>query len=192
MPRFSSFFEKARVNLRHVAAFYHEEVSGIAVWWLWNTPFRVFEVFFTPLLFKYFAATFGGRSPWYGGNFMASMISGLMVNVYLDSSLEVYSPSVMALYGGKVGVGGPLLSRRDCLRLAGASPFTFTFARVTWRYLMETLVLASYLLLGVLPFNFEASPQADALLALTALLLGIAACSGLGLISASTCWLASS
>ena len=182
--------ERIKINLRHVMTFYYEEVSSVAVWWLWNIPFQVVQIIVSLLLFKYFAEAFGASSPYFSGNFMSFIISGLMVNVYLDSSLTVYYESIAALYLGRVGVGGVHLSRRDYLRLAGVSPLTFLFARVTWRYLTETLIAVAYLVVGVLLFGLKVSLQADPWLLALTILLGIAACSGIGLISASMYWLA--
>jgi ABC-2 type transport system permease protein len=185
-----SVLERVRVNLGHVATFYYEEVSNIAVWWLWNIPFQFLQIFFSLLLFRYFAAAFGGSSPLYGGNFMAYIISGLMINTYMDASLEVYYHSMAALYHGRMGVGGVHLSRRDFLHLAGISPYVFIFARVSWRYLMETLTFALYLLTGVLFFGFRVSAGVDWGLVFLIVLLSVAACSGIGLVSASMYFLA--
>ena len=184
--------ELIRVNLRHLATFYYEEASNIAVWWAWNIPFQLLQVAFSLLLFKYYALAFGGASPLYGDNFMAFIISGLMVNTYMDCALSVYYEAVGALYLGRVGLGGVHLSRRDYLQLAGISPYVFMFARVSWRFLMETVMFILYFVIGVLFFDFSFSTQGDPALALIIILLGIAACSGLGLISASMYWIAGS
>jgi len=185
-----SVLERVQVYLGHVATFYYEEVSNIAVWWLWNIPFQFLQIFFSLLLFKYFAEAFGGSSPLYGGNFMAYIVSGLMINTYMDASMEVYYHSMAALYHGRMGVGGVHLSRRDFLHLAGISPYAFIFARVSWRYLMETLMFALYLLVGVLFFGFHVSAGVDWGVVFLIVLLSVAACSGIGLVSASMYFLA--
>jgi len=192
VARTPRLLEAVKVNLRHLATFYYEEVSNIAVWWVWNIPFQLLQVVFTLLLFKYYALAFGGSSALYGGNFMAFIISGLMVNTLLDSALTVYYEAIGALYLGRVGLGGVHLSRRDYLQLAGVSPLTFVFARVSWRFLMEAVMFALYLVIGVAFFNFPVSTWGDPALAVGIILLGVIACSGLGLISASMYWIAGS
>jgi len=190
VPELSSLVERIKVNLRHIAAFYYEEASRIAAWWLWNVPFQLLQILFSLLLFKYYALAFGGSSPLYGGDFMAFIIAGLAINTYMDASLEVYYSSIAALYYGRMGIGGVHLSRRDYLHLAGVSPLAFIFARVSWRYLMETLIFALYIAAGALFFGFRVSAGANLGLVLCIILLSIAACSGVGLISASMYWLA--
>jgi len=189
MLKLSGVREKIRVNLRHVITFYYEEVSRIVVWWLWSIPFQLFQILFSLLLFKYYALAFGGSSPLYGGNFIAFIISGLMINTYMDASLEIYYASIGALYYGKIGLGGMHLSRKDYLQLAGISPYAFIFARMSWRYLMETIMFILYFLLGIFFFGFNVSVQADLSLVFGIILLSILACSGIGLISASMYWL---
>jgi hypothetical protein len=190
VPELSSLVERIKVNLRHIAAFYYEEASRIAAWWLWNVPFQLLQILFSLLLFKYYALAFGGSSPLYGGDFMAFIIAGLAINTYMDASLEVYYSSIAALYYGRMGIGGVHLSRRDYLHLAGVSPLAFIFARVSWRYLMETLIFALYIAAGALFFGFRVSAGANLGLVLCIILLSIAACSAVGLISASMYWLA--
>ena len=190
MLELSSLVERIKINLRQVAAFYYEEASRIAAWWLWNVPFQLLQIRFSLLLFKYYALAFGGSSPLYGGDFMAFIIAGLAINTYMDASLEVYYSSIAALYYGRMGIGGVHLSRRDYLHLAGVSPLAFIFARVSWRYLMETLIFALYIAAGGLFFGFKVSAGANLGLVLCIILLSIAACSGVGLISASMYWLA--
>jgi hypothetical protein len=70
------------------------------------------------------------------------------------------------------------------------SPLAFIFARVSWRYLMETLIFALYIAAGALFFGFKVSAGANLGLVHCIILLSIAACSGVGLISASMYWLA--
>jgi ABC-type multidrug transport system permease subunit len=189
VPRLQGLRERVKVNLRHILTFYYEEASRVAVWWLWSIPFQILQIIFSLLLYKYYALAFGGFSPLYGGNFMAFIISGLMINTYMDASLEVYYQSIAALYHGRMGIGGVHLSRRDYLQLAEISPYTFIFARTSWRYLMETIMFTLYFLIGVLFFGFQASMSADPGLVICIILLSIAACSGIGLISASMYWL---
>jgi hypothetical protein len=189
VPMLQGLRERVKVNLRHILTFYYEEASRVAVWWLWSIPFQILQIIFSLLLYKYYALAFGGFSPLYGGNFMAFIISGLMINTYMDASLEVYYQSIAALYHGRMGVGGVHLSRRDYLQLAGISPYTFIFARTSWRYLMETIMFTLYFLIGVLFFGFQASMEANPSLVICIILLSIAACSGIGLISASMYWL---
>lgn len=105
MAEAARLLEAVRVNSRHLATFYYEEVSRIAVWWAWNIPFHLLQVVFTLLLFKYYALAFGESSPLYGGNFMAFIISGLMVNTYMDCALTVYYEAIGALYLGRMGLG---------------------------------------------------------------------------------------
>jgi ABC-type multidrug transport system permease subunit len=192
MARLSRVLETIKINLRHVSTFYYQEASRVSVWWLWNLPFHIFQILFSLLLFKYYAMAFGGSSPLYGVDFMTFIISGLMINTYMDSSLTVYYESISALYLGKMGIGGLHLSRRDYLRLAGISPYTFMLARISWRYLMETLMFVLYFVAGTLLFGFQVSTKADLALVFGIILLGIIACSGLGLIPASMYWIAGS
>lgn len=189
MPRIP--YDRLKSNLKYAATFYYEEISRISVWWLWNIPFQLFSILIGLLIYNYYALAFGGHGPLYTGGFMAYIISGLMVNTYLDTSLDVYYGSIGALYFGKMGIGGLHISRRDYLELAGISPYAFIFARVTYQYLMNTIMFILYFLTGVFFFNFSLSTQVNVGLLSSIILLGIIACSGLGLISASMYWLVS-
>jgi len=186
----SSLFFKLRRNLKYMLTFYYEELSKATAWWLWNVPFQLASIFFSLLIYKYIALAFGGISLLYRGSFMAFIISGLMVNTFLDISLEAYYTSIAALYFGRMGVGGLHISRRDYLQLAGISPYVFVLARVTYQYLMSAITFLLYLIIGVLFFGFRVGFIDVGLVALV-IILGIIACSGLGLISASMYWLVS-
>jgi len=191
--RIESLVERVRINLSYMATFYYQQISMIAVWWLWNIPFQLFEILFSLLLFKLLTQALGASAATlYGGDFMAFLISGLMVNTYLDCSLDVYRDAVGSLYLGRMGVGGLLLSMADYLRLAGVSPLVYIFAIASWYYLMHTVMFALYYIIGVTFFGFQISPHTDLGLVALTLVLGILATSGLGLVSASMYWLASS
>lgn len=186
----SRFKELIKSNLRYVLSFYAEEVSVVTAWWAWNVPFHLISILISLLIYYYFALALGGQSH-LAENYLAFIIVGLMVNTYLDTSMDAYYLAVGALYLGKEGFGGVAISRRDYLSLAGISPYVYIFARVSYQYLTQTIVFLLYFLAGFF-LGIRIRPMGDLGLAAAALLLGIVACSGIGLISASMYWLASS
>ncbi len=190
MVNFSRLKEKVKLNLKYIATFYYEETTKIIAWWLWNIPFQFFQILFSLLLFKYYALALKGSSFLFEGDYMAYIISGLMLNTYMDASMDVYYSSMVALYHGRIiGFGGISLSRKDYLQMAGISPYIFIFARASWRYLMETIMFILYFIIGAYCFGIKALINFNLNIVII-ILLSILACSGIGLISASMYWLA--
>ncbi len=183
--------EIVRANLRHVLSFYKEEVSVTTAWWAWNIPFQLASILISLLIYYYYALAFGGYSPLFGENFMTFIIVGLMMNTYLDISMDAYYSAISALYMGKEGIGGLAISRMDYLSLAGISPYVFIFARVSYYYITQTIVFLLYFLAGQF-FGVSIPFLKNLGLIVIAMMLGIIACSGIGLISASMYWLAGS
>lgn len=181
--------ERFKINLKYMRTFYYEEIARIYVWWLWNIPFQLFSIIVALLIYNYFALAFGGESPFYGDNFIAFIISGLMVNTYLDTSLEAYYDAMAALFFGKMGIGGITISKKDYLQLAGIPPYIFIVSRTTFNYLADTIMFILYFIIGALFFGFHISIHAYLIYVPAIILLGIIACTGLGLISASMYWL---
>ena len=179
-----------KVNIGCVKLVYSTVIAAMSVWWMWNLPFQVIQIFFSLLLFKYFALSVGGTTSLYGQNVIVFIISGLMVNTYLDTALNEWYQHLSSLYRGKFATGGTMLSTRDYLYLAGVSPLTYLFAKTSWSFIMDTTLFLSYFLLGVSIFGLHIPPNIDILSILVLLVLGIVACSGLGLISASMYWIA--
>lgn len=184
----SRLFESIKRNINHVLAFYIEELTTVSAWWAWNIPFQLLSILIAMLIYYYYAMAFGGSSPYYEGNFMSFIILGLVLNGFLDISMNAYYEAVAALYMGKQGIGGQVISRIDYLYLAEVSPYTFVFARITFAYLTQIIISLLYLSIG-LTFGLEFSPSASKATATIILLLGVISCSGIGLISASMYWL---
>ena len=185
-------WERVREYLRHVLAFYKEELYGYGVWWMWNIPFHVANLLIGIASFYFFSKLFAGIDPRFSGygDVISFIITGMAVNNLLYTSLTVYYDAVAALYGGKVGGwGGVRLSRIDYLYLARIPPFAFIFARVSLRYATQALLVLAYIVAGVLIFGVRVNPRADLATATAYLLLGIAATSAIGLFSASMYWL---
>ncbi len=190
MSRLKVDFELIKSHLKCIKLIYSSEIAAMSVWWMWNLPFQAIQIAFSLLLFKFLASALGGSSPLYGGNFMAFIISGLMVNTYLDTALSGWYDALSSLYRGRFATGGVTLSMRDYLYLAGIPPSLYLFAKVSWSFIMSTSLFISYLCLGLLLFNFKIPPYADYASLTLLIVLGITSCSGLGLISASMYWIA--
>ncbi len=181
-------FEIIKRNLRHVLDFYVEELTIVSAWWAWNIPFQLISILITMLIYYYYAMAFGGRSLYYDVNFMSFIIVGLLMNGFLDISMNAYYEAMAALYMGKQGIGGQVLSRIDYLYLAKVSPYAFIFARISFAYFTQIIISLLYLMVGLV-FGFKLSPSASLDTAILFILLGSVACSGVGLISASMYWL---
>lgn len=169
---------------------WRDELGTTLSWWVWNIPYHFISILIGVLIYYYYAQAFGGRSSLFGDNFIAYIIMGLMVNAFLDVSMSAYYHAITALYSGRVGIGGLALSRIDYFYLANISPYYFISARVAYQYITQAIIAALYLVVGAFFFKFSISLGANLWLALLLLVLGVLACSGIGLISASMYWIA--
>jgi len=131
---------------------------------------------------------FGSQSPLlepYGGDFVSFLIAGLAVNGFMYYSMNAYYNAYLELLGGSIGGRGQPLSMIDYVSLFGISPTAAMFGIVLDGYLEQVVSTCLYLIAGFM-LGFKLSPTANYPMALGALLLGIIASSGIGLISAST------
>jgi len=184
--------ERIKADLRHIANFYWAELKSYGVWWAWNVPFQIVNICVGIASYFFFAKLFMARNPAYlaYSDPISFIIVGLAVNTLLHTSLTVYYEAISALYGGRVGVfGGLRVSRIDYLYLARIPPYTFIAARVSLRYLTHGALLVLYILTGIYVFGLRINPKANVQLAVIFIVLGVLACSGIGLISASMYWL---
>jgi len=182
--------EHIRSHLKCIGLVYSTEIAAMSVWWMWNLPFQAIQIAFSLFLFKLLEVALGGSNSLYGGNFVAFIISGLMVNTYLDTALSGWYDALSSIYRGKFATGGVTLSMRDYLYLAGIPPSLYLFAKVSWNFIMATSLFLSYLFLGTFFFGFKLPPHVDYVSLTLLLAIGVVACSGLGLISASMYWIA--
>ena len=189
--RFSVIKERIKVDLKHIINFYWAELKSYGVWWVWNIPFQVASICVGIASYFFFTKLFVARNPAYlpYGDPISFIIMGLATNTLLHVSLTVYYETISALYGGRVGVfGGLRVSQIDYLYLARIPPYTFIIARVSLRYFTHTILLFLYILAGTYIFGLRINPRANIQLATIFIVLGVLACSGIGLVSASMYW----
>lgn len=157
-------------------------------WLIWALPLQIMDVAIGLFSWIYFAQMFGSQSPLlapYGGDFISYLIAGLAVNGFMYYSMEAYYNAYLHLLGGSLGGHGQPLSMIDYVSLFGISPSAAMLGLVLDGYLEQGATTCLYLVAGTL-LGLRFSPTANYALALVALLVGIIASSGIGLISAST------
>ncbi|RJS82200.1 ABC transporter permease [Candidatus Bathyarchaeota archaeon] len=130
----------------------------------------------------YFLATFIGpaMSPYlarFGGNYAAYIVLGIALNAYLSTSLNSFYTSYCKGYWSCV------------LELYATSPVgikAFMAGNILFDYFISTISVLFYIFFGVYVFGLEIGRGADLGAAVLAVLLGMAAVIGIGLIAAST------
>ncbi len=161
-------------------------------WLGWALPFEGLNLVAGLATWLFYARAFGNQAPFlqaYGGDVVAYLILGVAVTPLLLQTMRQFYNQVKSLYTGSWSSGGVRLSMAEYLLMAKIPLWTYLSAQLFWGYVRQFLFLGVYLVAGWVWFGFHPHPGARYDLALLALLLGLLAAAGIGLISASMVWL---
>jgi len=158
----------------------------------WVLPFELISITFGIASWVFFTKMFNGTIQYiqqYGCNPISYIILGMAFIGFLSyASTGIYG-ALMGLYSGTYWSGGYRLSLMEYLRLAKIPPALYVAANYVLTYFRQFLMCLGYLIVGFLIFGLKFNQNSNYFGAFVALVLGIVACLGIGMISASTIWL---
>jgi ABC-2 type transport system permease protein len=111
----------------------------------------------------------------YGGDYFSFVLIGLAFSGYLGLSLSSFASSIRE---------GQMSGTLEIMLLSPTRLSAILLSSSLWPYLLTTIQVIVYLVLGALVFGFSVS-QANILTAVIVLLLSIASFSGFGILSAA-------
>ncbi len=155
-------------------------------WLEWMLPFHAVNLLLSVASWFYFGMAAGGGGEYfnaYGGNFLSFLILGLMFNSFLSYTMDSYRRATLFLIRGRVGSMGQRLSMYEFCKLSGVPIAAPILSYVVDGYIEASLSFLIYLLVGV-ALGLQLG-NGNYIAALLSLLLGIAAATGIGLLSAS-------
>lgn len=183
---------RARHNLKQMWIFIKRNLWVQYAWIEWVLPFEIINLLFGIASWAFFVKMFGQSAqplqP-YGGDALSYVILGMIFYGLLTYTSHGMYGALLHLYTGTYWSGGYRLSWMEYIRLAGISPATYILAEYTLTYLRQILIYLIYLIVGFSLFGLRFSPEANYLGSLIALILGMVASLGIGMISASMIWL---
>jgi len=154
-------------------------------WLEWTLPFKVVEALVGVLVWVTMSSVVESPLLSQRGGLALFIVLGLSVNQLLTHGLVAYRAALMMLLRGRIGLFSQSLSMIDHMMMHGVPITAGMLGLVLDGYLEQAIVLALYLAVGhALGLRF--APNADYALALASVALGVAATSGIGLLSAST------
>ena len=172
--------------------FFRRHMQLRYAWIEWFLPFEILNVLVGLATYYFVAAMFGSSSPFlqaYGGNFTAYLILGMGLNGFLTLSLNGLYNVIADIYSSYFWSGGRKLTTIDYLTLANIPVSIWIFSELLWMYFQTGINLAAYLVGGTVFFGLPMDITANWTGAVIAMLLGILATTGVGLISASMVYL---
>jgi ABC-2 type transport system permease protein len=111
----------------------------------------------------------------YGGDYFSFVLIGLAFSGYLGLSLSSFASSIRE---------GQMTGTLEIMLLSPSRLSTILLSSSLWPYLLTTINVVFYLVLGALIFGFNVS-QANILTAFVVLILSVASFAGIGIISAA-------
>ena len=136
-------------------------------------------IFFSAASFYFLSRLFGNalvpQLDQYGGDYFSFVLIGLAFNGYLGLSLSSFASSIR---------DGQMTGTLEIMLLSPTRLSMILFSSSLWDYLLTTMNVAVYLVVGVLVFGFNIS-QANFLTAFVVLILSVTSFSGIGILSAA-------
>jgi ABC-2 type transport system permease protein len=136
-------------------------------------------IFFSIAIFYFLSQLFGSavapQLEAYGGDYFSFVLIGLAFTGFLGLSLSSFAASIRE---------GQVMGTLEIMLLSPTRLSTILLSSSLWAYLLTTLRVVAYLLVGALVFGASLS-QANAGTALVVMLLSIASFSGIGILSAA-------
>jgi ABC-2 type transport system permease protein len=171
---------------------FRRDVAVRYAWLTWSLPFDALNLLAGLAVWLFYARAFGNQAPFlkaYGGDVAAYLILGVAVTPLLQQTMRQFYHQTKSLYAGSWSSGGVRLSMAEYLAMAKIPLGTYIAAQMFWGYVTQFIHFGLYLAAAWAWFGFQPHPGARYDLAALALLLGLAATAGIGLISASMVWL---
>jgi ABC-2 type transport system permease protein len=181
-----------RAQARLFWVLFRRDLGVQYAWLAWSLPFEALNLVAGLVVWLFFARAFGGQAPFlqaYGGDIVAYLILGMAVTPLLLQTMEQFYGQVKSLYTGSWSSSGVRLSMAEYLAMAKIPLWTYLSAQMFWGYVQQFIYFAVYFVAGAWWFGFHTHPGARYDLALLALVLGLLASAGIGLIAASMVWL---
>jgi len=140
---------------------------------------QIFGIFFNVASFYFLSRLFGSalvpQLEQYGGDYFSFVLIGLAFSGYLGLSLSNFAASIRE---------GQMTGTLEIMLLSPTRLSSILLSSSLWSYLLTTVNVVVYLILGVLIFGFNVS-QANFLTTIVVLILSIASFSGIGILSAA-------
>ncbi len=140
---------------------------------------QIFGIFFSVASFYFLSRLFGSalvpQLEQYGGDYFSFVLIGLAFTSYLGLSLSNFSGSIRE---------GQMTGTLEIMLLSPTRLSSILLSSSLWPYLLTTVNVVVYLIVGALVFGFSVS-QANFLTAIVILILSIASFSGIGILSAA-------
>jgi len=137
------------------------------------------SIFFSVAIFYFLAKLFGGavapQLEAYGGDYFSFVLIGLAFTGFLGLSLSNFARSIRE---------GQVMGTLEIMLLSPTRLSTILLSSSLWAYLLTTVRVLAYLLLGALVFGASLG-KANVGAGLLVMFLGIASFSGIGILSAA-------
>ena len=159
-------------------AFLKRDVS-VALSYRLSFALQIFGIFFSVASFYFLSRLFGAalvpQLQQYGGDYFSFVLIGLAFSSYLGLSLSNFSSSIRE---------GQTTGTLEIMLLSPTRLSAILVSSSLWSYVMTTINVIIYLVVGALVFGFNVS-NANFLTAFVMLVLSIASFSGIGILSAA-------
>lgn len=159
-------------------AFLKRDVSAALSYRL-SFALQIFGIFFSVASFYFLSRLFGAalvpQLQQYGGDYFSFVLIGLAFSSYLGLSLSNFSSSIRE---------GQTTGTLEIMLLSPTRLSAILVSSSLWSYVMTTVNVIIYLVVGALIFGFNVS-NANFLTAFVMLVLSIASFSGIGILSAA-------
>lgn len=159
-------------------AFFKRDLS-LALSYRLSFLMQMASIFFSVAMFYFLAQLFGTalvpQLEEYGGDYFSFVLIGLAFSGYMGLSLSGFAQSIRE---------GQVMGTLEIMLLSPTRLSAILLSSSLWSYMLTTVRVLVYLLLGVLIFGFSLS-QANFFTALVVLVLAITSFSGIGILSAA-------
>jgi len=162
-------------------------------WLIWALPFELISILVAVASWIYFGRMFHAfpeALAVYGGDYTSYIIIGVFAYNILHETMVIPYRAVVEILTSSFSEMGHRISLRDYLLMAGANPWVVAFVSIIITYIRYSIYLLLYLVAVHFFLGFKLSPNANYLGVAIALILGLIAVIGIGLISASMIWIA--
>jgi ABC-2 type transport system permease protein len=140
---------------------------------------QLLGIFFSVTTFYFLSQLFGGavapRLDAYGGDYFSFVLVGLAFSGYMGLSISSFAQSIRE---------GQMMGTLEIMLLSPTRLGTILISSSLWSYLLTTLQVLFYFIIGALIFGFNVS-QANYVTAVVVLILSITSFSCFGLLSAA-------
>lgn len=140
---------------------------------------QIFGIFLSVAVFYFLSQLFGNtlnpQLEKYGGDYFSFVLIGLAFTGYLGLSLSTFAESIRE---------GQMMGTLEIMLLSPTRLSAILFSSSVWPYLLTTLHVVVYILVGALVFGFNVS-QANVATAFVVMVLSITSFSSIGILSAA-------